>query len=67
MAETRIRPCRNVSEDESAVDDYPTHELAFSGNCDHVLRAAIIAFLMLCVLVAFLAGMYDPESLASPP
>ncbi|CAL9103819.1 unnamed protein product [Musa acuminata var. zebrina] len=67
MAETRIQPCGNVSEDESAGDDYPTHELAFSGNCDHVLRAAIIAFLMLCVLVAFLAGMYDPESLALPP
>ncbi|RZS26102.1 hypothetical protein BHM03_00059405, partial [Ensete ventricosum] len=70
MAETRIRPCRDVSEeDESAGDDYATHhELAFSGNnCDHVLRAAIVAFLMLCVLVAFLSGMYDPESLPSPP
>ncbi|URE03040.1 CRAL/TRIO domain [Musa troglodytarum] len=68
MAETRVRPGGNVSEDESAGDDYPTHELAFGGNCDHVLRAAIVAFLMLCVLVAFLAGMYDPEPpLASPP
>ena len=33
-----------------------------SGSCDQVLRTAIIGLLMLWVLIAFIAGLYDPES-----
>lgn len=38
----------------SEIDMYP--------NVDQVLRTGMIGILMFCVLIAFLAGMYDPES-----
>ncbi|KAG6535554.1 SEC14-like protein 5 [Zingiber officinale] len=64
MAESSQRSA-NTLEVELADDDYPLSEFAFSDTCHSVLRAAIVALLMLCVLVAFLAGMHDPESSAS--
>lgn len=66
MAESSQRSA-NTLEVELADDDYPLSEFAFSNSCDYVLRGAIVALLMLCVLVAFLAGMHDPESTASLP
>lgn len=62
MAESSQRSA-NTLEVELTDDDYPLSEFAFSNTCEYVMRAAVVALLMLCVLVALLAGMHDPASL----
>ncbi|XVE59230.1 hypothetical protein DITRI_Ditri05aG0029200 [Diplodiscus trichospermus] len=57
-----------ANEDASDSEDIPTPNVIFqddidqSWSCDQVLRTAIIGLLMLWVLIAFIAGLYDPES-----
>lgn len=65
MAEIRSRSSASFLEDEPDDIDYPTCQLDFTDNCNYVLRTTIVAVLMICVLVAFIAGMDDPESLPS--
>ncbi|XP_072994346.1 uncharacterized protein [Typha latifolia] len=55
------RTVRDNSYDESAGTNHvTTSELPLETNCDHVLRSAIVAFLMIWIYIAFLAGMNDP-------
>ena len=55
-------------EDVSNSEDIPIpnvicpDDIDQSASCDQVLRTAIIGLLMLWVLIAFIAGLYDPES-----
>lgn len=37
-------------------------DMNLTGNCDQVLRTAIISILMVWVLIAVVAGLFDPES-----
>lgn len=48
-------------------DPYARHlvdeiDINLNGNCDQVLRTAIISILMLWVFIAVVAGLFDPES-----
>lgn len=60
----RILSYADANHDEGS----PSPSLAYHndfdtfGNCDQVIRTAVIGILMLFVLIAFLAGMTDPES-----
>ncbi|GLU11639.1 hypothetical protein SLE2022_283720 [Rubroshorea leprosula] len=55
-------------EDLSNSEDMPSHDMTSpddinsNGSCDQVLRTAIIAILMVWVLLALVAGLFDPES-----
>ncbi|XWS53150.1 hypothetical protein CRYUN_Cryun11dG0133000 [Craigia yunnanensis] len=57
-----------ANEDVSNSEDIPSPDVICqddidqSGSCDQVLRTAVIGLLMLWVLIAFIAGLYDPES-----
>ncbi|XP_007016474.2 PREDICTED: uncharacterized protein LOC18590725 isoform X2 [Theobroma cacao] len=57
-----------ASEDVSNSEDIPTtsmicqDDIHESGSCDQVLRTAIVGLLMFWVLIALIAGLYDPES-----
>ncbi|XP_073114661.1 uncharacterized protein [Elaeis guineensis] len=57
----------NVSDDNAMVHSYPVADLPINNNSDHVLRAVIVVFLMLWIVIAFFVGMNDPESLSSQP
>lgn len=60
----RIDHCDDVSDDEHELPHhaYPFTEPPLNGNCDHILRSAIVAMLMLWIFIAFASGLYDPES-----
>ncbi|XP_038995020.1 uncharacterized protein LOC120119243 [Hibiscus syriacus] len=57
-----------TNEDVSDSEDLSTLDLIYQDNidqswgCDQVLRTAIIGLLMLWVLIAIMAGLYDPEN-----
>ncbi|XWS28856.1 hypothetical protein CRYUN_Cryun25bG0107600 [Craigia yunnanensis] len=57
-----------ANEDVSNSEDIPSPEVIYqddidqSGSCDQVLRTAVIGLLMLWVLIALIAGLYDFES-----
>ncbi|XVF05534.1 hypothetical protein REPUB_Repub05bG0180400 [Reevesia pubescens] len=57
-----------ANEDVRDSEDIPTPNVVClddvdrSASCDQVLRTAIIGMLMLWILIAFVAGLYDPES-----
>ncbi|XAR59008.1 hypothetical protein NMG60_11014620 [Bertholletia excelsa] len=38
-------------------------DMHMNGNCDQLLRTAVVGILMFWVLIAFVAGIYNPESL----
>ncbi|PSR90057.1 Sec14 cytosolic factor like [Actinidia chinensis var. chinensis] len=42
-------------------------DIHMTGYCDQALRAAVVGIIMLLVLIAFLAGLYDPESSPALP
>ena len=42
-------------------------DIHMTGYCDQALRAAVVGIIMLWVLIAFLAGLYDPESSPALP
>ncbi|XP_077214056.1 uncharacterized protein LOC143848888 [Tasmannia lanceolata] len=48
--------------DNDLVGDPNLSDLPFSGNCDKILRMAIIGTLMLFVFIALIAGVYDPDN-----
>lgn len=52
-------------DEESAGTSLTQSDIPLNNNCENVLRAAIVAFLMLWIFIAFLAGMSDGESLSS--
>lgn len=74
----RLRQIIETSETEGRADingceDMPsprqsnlTH-MHMNGNCDQALRVSVIGLLIFWVLIAFLAGMYDPESRPALP
>lgn len=57
-----------VSDGEDPPAPYPADgiDMHLNGNCDQVLRTAIISMLMLWVFIAVIAGIYDPESRPMP-
>lgn len=57
-----------VSDGEDPPAPYPADgiDMHLNGNCDQVLRTAIISMLMLWVFIAVIAGLYDPESRPMP-
>lgn len=52
----------SFGEGENSFTLDPTYESGDDLNCDQVLRTAIISILMLWVFIAFIAGIYDPET-----
>ncbi|KAJ1292958.1 hypothetical protein BS78_01G030900 [Paspalum vaginatum] len=54
-------------DDRSPVTDFDFDEAEIPSpySCENAIRAAIIGLLMLCILIAFLAGMNDPTSVPS--
>lgn len=59
----------SFSEGENSLQLNPSYDSGadLNDNCDQVLRTAIISILMLWVFIAFIAGMYDPETRPSFP
>ncbi|XVF20086.1 hypothetical protein REPUB_Repub11eG0168100 [Reevesia pubescens] len=62
------RPHADQINKMQANEDVPTpnvicqDDVDQSRSCDQVLRTAIIGLLMLWILIAFIAGLYDPET-----
>ena len=52
-------------DDGSPVTDFDEEEIPSAYSCENAIRAAIIGLLMVCIFIAFLAGMNDPASV--PP
>lgn len=52
----------HVSDNDEAVNSYPVTDLPMNNNCDHVPWAVTVVFLMMWVVIAFFAGVNDPES-----
>uniref|UniRef100_A0A5K1D383 Uncharacterized protein n=6 Tax=Nymphaea colorata TaxID=210225 RepID=A0A5K1D383_9MAGN len=48
-------------------NSYMLDQLSYSGHCDKVLRTAILSILMLWVVIALIAGIYDPEQYSLLP
>jgi hypothetical protein len=46
-------------------DDFDEAEIPSPYSCEHAIRAAIIGLLMMCIFIAFLAGMNEPSSALS--
>ena len=42
-------------------------DIHMTGYCDQALRAAVVGIIMLWIVIAFLAGLYDPESRPALP
>lgn len=59
--------CRDTPDGEVGLLSYPIPELPSNGNFEHILRVGIVAFLVLWIFIAFLAGMNDPDSLPYLP
>lgn len=59
-----MQPYSDVSDDEDLPSSHPSHQtdINMNGNCDQVLRAAVIGILMLWVFIALIAGLSDPDS-----
>jgi len=56
----------SVDDRSPATDfDFDAAEIPSPYSCENAIRAAIIGLLMLCILIAFLAGMNDPTSVPS--
>jgi hypothetical protein len=46
-------------------DDFDEAEIPSFYSCEHAIRAAIIGLLMVCIFIAFLAGMNELSSVLS--
>ncbi|XP_057956081.1 uncharacterized protein LOC131149553 [Malania oleifera] len=57
-----IEPTSDTSDDEDLSSPYPATDMQTNGDCNQILRSAMIGILMLWVFVAIIAGMYDAES-----
>ncbi|XP_020576457.1 phosphatidylinositol/phosphatidylcholine transfer protein SFH2-like [Phalaenopsis equestris] len=51
--------------DDVDANDFISSELPFLRSCDHVLRTAIIAILMMWILIAFFSAMHNTDTLSS--
>ncbi|PHU15947.1 hypothetical protein BC332_17152 [Capsicum chinense] len=60
--ETAITEIINNPLDLTSLHSGEQTEIPTNYNCDQVLRKAVISILLFWVLVAFIAGVYDPES-----
>lgn len=60
--ETVITEIINNPLDLTSVHSGEQTEIPTNYNCDQVLRKVVISILLFWVLVAFIAGVYDPES-----
>lgn len=65
--ETEGRADINGCEDMPSPCQSNLTHMHMNGNCDQALRASVIGLLVFWVLIAFLAGMYDPESRPALP
>eukprot|EP00262_Sarcandra_glabra_P017111 TRINITY_DN5761_c0_g1_i2.p1 TRINITY_DN5761_c0_g1~~TRINITY_DN5761_c0_g1_i2.p1 ORF type:complete len:348 (-),score=52.04 TRINITY_DN5761_c0_g1_i2:394-1389(-) len=52
---------RIIADSDSSGDDY-LNDLPMYGNCDKVLRTAILGILVLWVFIALIAGFHDPDN-----
>ncbi|KAA8549245.1 hypothetical protein F0562_000929 [Nyssa sinensis] len=54
----------DFNDGEDLPSPHPSYltDMPMNGNCDQVLRTAMVGILMLWVLIAFIAGISDPES-----
>ncbi|KAJ4725846.1 SEC14 cytosolic factor family protein / phosphoglyceride transfer family protein [Melia azedarach] len=59
-----IKPYADVSDEEDLHSLHLSHQadINMNGNCDQVVRAAVIGILMFWVFIALIAGFNDPES-----
>lgn len=48
---------------EPSGNDFPVAQTMPTSNCKCYLRAAVLGILLLCILIAFMAGIYDPSLL----
>ncbi|CAO1941434.1 unnamed protein product [Urochloa humidicola] len=56
----------NVGDGSPVTDfDFDEEEIPSPYSCENAIRAAIIGLLMVCIFIAFLAGMNDPTSVPS--
>ncbi|CAN6302993.1 unnamed protein product [Urochloa humidicola] len=56
----------NVDDGSHVTDfDFDGEEIPSPYSCENAIRAAIIGLLMVCIFIAFLAGMNDPTSVPS--
>ncbi|PON51456.1 CRAL-TRIO lipid binding domain containing protein [Trema orientale] len=72
ISNVRVSPCRNEIARTESSESFsrgenplnPSYEtgVELNGNCDHVVRTAMISILMFWVFIALIAGIYDPES-----
>uniref|UniRef100_A0A5B7C3A5 CRAL-TRIO domain-containing protein n=1 Tax=Davidia involucrata TaxID=16924 RepID=A0A5B7C3A5_DAVIN len=71
LQEPQINEDTNMTEmiakfnnDEDLPSPHPSclTDMHMNGNCDQVLRTAMVGILILWVLIAFIAGICDPES-----
>ncbi|KAE9461129.1 hypothetical protein C3L33_06933, partial [Rhododendron williamsianum] len=60
--ETERKADVNGCEDMPSPRQSNLTNMHMNGNCDQALRASVIAVLVFWVLIAFLAGIYNPES-----
>ncbi|KAG9444955.1 hypothetical protein H6P81_016295 [Aristolochia fimbriata] len=51
-----------LSDEGSVEEDLPPNNLFMDGHTDRVLRTVVIGILMLVILIALIAGMYDPDT-----
>lgn len=54
----------NLDNDPLDTNDFLSTELPFISGCDHILRTAIVAILMMWVLIAFFSAMHNTDSLS---
>nr|CAB3492680.1 unnamed protein product [Digitaria exilis] len=64
---SKSQPRLISADDGSPVTDFDFDESEISSpySCENTIRAAIIGLLMVCIFIAFLAGMNDPASVPS--
>ncbi|CAN6291317.1 unnamed protein product [Urochloa humidicola] len=56
----------NVGDGSPVTDfDFDEEEIPSPYSCENAIRATIISLLMVCIFIAFLAGMNDPTSVPS--
>jgi hypothetical protein len=63
---SKSQPRQINVEDRSCFTDFDYEaEIPSSYSCEHAIRAAIIGLLMVCIFIAFLAGMNEPSAILS--
>lgn len=52
--------------DETVGISLTESELHAVNDCNHVLRSVLVGILMFWIVIAFLAGLYEPDSVSLP-